>query len=60
MRKDPIVEQVRAVREKQARLFDFDIKKMVADAKRKQGTSGRRVVSFAGEPRAKRTPQATR
>ena len=48
MWKDPVVEEVRAVRERQARALNFDVKKIVAQAKRKQRKSGRRLVSFAG------------
>jgi len=52
MWKDPIVEEVRAIREKQAAARGFDIEKIVADAKRKQKASGRRLVSFARAPRS--------
>jgi len=44
--KDRIVEEVRRVREKQAAKFGYDLKKIIADAKRKQQASGRKVVSF--------------
>ena len=47
MWKDPIVEEVRSIREKQAEALDFDIRKIVDDAKAKQGTSGHPLVSFA-------------
>jgi hypothetical protein len=43
---DPIVEEVRAIREKLAAQFDFDIAKIVADAQRRQATSKSRIVSF--------------
>jgi hypothetical protein len=47
MWKDPIVAEVRAVREKQAELHGFRIEKIVAAAKKRQKTSGHRLVSFA-------------
>jgi hypothetical protein len=43
---DPIVEEVREAREQLAARFDFDIGKIVADAQRRQASSGARIVSF--------------
>ena len=43
---DPIVEEVRAIREQLAAKFDFDIRKIVADAQQRQAASQARVVSF--------------
>jgi len=43
---DPIVEEVRAIREQLAARFNFDIRKIVEDAQRRQATSGSRIVSF--------------
>jgi hypothetical protein len=43
---DPIVEEVRAIRELLAAQCDFDIRKIVEDAQRRQATSGFRIVSF--------------
>jgi hypothetical protein len=57
MWKDPIVEEVRSIREKQAAACDFDIRKIVAAAQAKQGTSGHPLVSFA---KGKRRPRAKR
>jgi len=54
MWKDPIVEEVRAIRKKQAEAFGFDIRRIVADAQAKQGTSGHPVVSFAKGKRSRR------
>ena len=53
--KDPIVEEVRRTREKLAAKFNFDLKKMVADAQRRQHTMGHKVVSFPA-----RTPNTLR
>jgi len=53
--KDTIVEEVRHAREKHAAKFKFDLKAIVADAKRRQWQSGHKVVSFAkAKPAAKR------
>jgi hypothetical protein len=46
MIRDPIVEEVRAIREELAARFNFDIREIVADAQRRQATSRSRVVSF--------------
>ncbi len=43
---DPIVEEIRAIREQLAAQFNFDIRKIVEDARRRQATSGSRIVSF--------------
>ena len=49
---DPIVAEVRAIREKLAAQFDFDIGKIVADAQRRQATSNAKIVSFQRPNRA--------
>ena len=46
MIRDPIVDEVRAIREELAARFDFDIRKIVEDAQRRQAVSQSRVVSF--------------
>lgn len=43
---DPIVEEVRAIREHLAAQFDFDIRKIIADAQRRQAASTSKIVSF--------------
>ncbi|HBI45407.1 MAG TPA: hypothetical protein DDY78_21525 [Planctomycetales bacterium] len=53
---DPIVEEVRAIREQLAAQFNFDIRKIVEDAQRRQATSKSRIVSFA---RPNNVPQPT-
>lgn len=47
MNADPIVAEVRAIREQLAAQFDFDLSRIVADARQRQRTSGTKVVSFA-------------
>ncbi len=46
MIRDPIVDEVRAIREELAARFDFDIRKIVEDAQRRQAASQSRIVSF--------------
>lgn len=41
---DPIVEEVRAIRERLAAQFNFDIREIIADARRRQATSAARIV----------------
>ena len=45
--KDQVVSEVRQAREQQAAKFGYDLKAIMADARKRQKTSGRRVVSFA-------------
>ncbi len=51
MWKDEIVEAVRKVREQQAAKLKFDLKAILADARKRQKDSGHRVASFAQKPR---------
>ena len=44
--KDTIVEEVRRTREKHAAKFNFDLKKIMADAQRRQHKLGHKVVSL--------------
>lgn len=46
MWKDPIVEEIRKIREQNAAQFNFDIKAIIADARKRQKFSKHRVVSF--------------
>lgn len=45
--KDALVEAVRKARQEQAAKWNFDLKAILADARRRQEQSGRQVVSFA-------------
>jgi hypothetical protein len=47
---DPIVEEVRAVRQKHAARFGFDLKKIAEDLKEKQAQSNRKVVDYSPKP----------
>lgn len=51
MTKDAIVEQVREVREARAAKLNFDLRAILADARRRQPASGRCVVSFIAKSR---------
>ena len=44
MWEDPIVAEVRAVREKLAAEFDFDVKAIFADLRKRQGSLGGRLI----------------
>ncbi len=46
MIRDPIVDEVRAIREELAARFEFDIRKIVEDAQKRQASTPSRVVSF--------------
>ena len=46
MAKDYIVEEVRRIREEQAAKHDFNIKSILAAAKKRQRRSGRKVISL--------------
>ncbi len=51
MMKDEIVEQVRKAREEQAAKLNFDLKAILADARKRQKDSGHRLMSFASKPK---------
>jgi len=53
MMKDELVEEVRKARQEQAAKWNFDLKAILADARKRQAQSGHKVVSFAPkEPNA--------
>ena len=56
MWKDEIVEEVRRIRDAQAAKFNYDIKAIVEDARKRQEASGRKTVSFP--PRKPTTSRA--
>ena len=49
MWKDPIVEEVRKIRQKHAKRFNYDLRAIVEDLRKQQEQSGRTHVRF--EPR---------
>jgi hypothetical protein len=46
MARDPIVDEVRRVREDAAAKYNFDVKAILLASKRRQRRSGHKVVSF--------------
>ncbi len=47
---DPIVDEVRAVRDAHAARFDYDLDKIFADIKARQQASGREYVKYPPRP----------
>lgn len=54
MAKDPIIDEVRKHREEIAKQFDYDLRAIAADARKRQKGRGKKVVSLARR-RKKRT-----
>jgi hypothetical protein len=50
MFKDPIVEEVRDTRQKHAAQFNYDLRKIAEDLRKKERLSGRKSVSFPPKP----------
>jgi hypothetical protein len=57
MGRDYIVDEVRRIREEQASRHNFDIKAILAAAKKRQRGSGRKVVSFVLKKKSSTHPQ---
>ena len=53
MNTDSIIDEVRAARERLAARFDFDIHRIMEDARQRQSQYGARLISFEHESRAK-------
>lgn len=49
---DPIVEEVRDVRQRHAKRFNYDLRKIAADLKEREKRAGRRIVSFPPKPKS--------
>ncbi len=47
---DPIVDEVRRLRDAHARQFNYDLKAICADLIARQARSGHRIVQFAPRP----------
>jgi hypothetical protein len=60
MIEDPIVAEVRRAREEIAKRFNYDLRAMVEDARKRQAESGRQVVSFPPRPANKDAMRAPR
>lgn len=50
MWKDPIVEEVRKIREEYARGFNFDIRAMARDLREEERRGGRELVTLPSKP----------
>lgn len=55
MFKDPIVEEVRAARQKHAAQFNYDLRKIADDLRNKAQLSGRKGVSLPPKPARNRS-----
>jgi hypothetical protein len=55
MKKDPIVEEIRRIREAHAAKFNFDLKAICVDLKQKEKNCGHPVVSFPPKRHLKAT-----
>jgi hypothetical protein len=55
MFRDPIVEEVRAIREQHAAQFNYDLRKIAVDLRKKEKQAARRVVSFPPKPARRRS-----
>ena len=51
MMQDEVVKQIRQARERQAAKFGYDLKAVIADARKRQKDSGHRVVLLAAKPK---------
>jgi hypothetical protein len=47
MTEDPIIEEIRRNRKQLAARFNYDLRAIAADARKRQRAHGKRVVSFA-------------
>jgi hypothetical protein len=52
--RDPLVEEVRRIREANAARFNYDIDRIAADARQRQGKDGRKVIAAPAQPRSRR------
>ena len=50
MRDDPIVEEIRRVRQEYAKQFDYDVRAMAADLREREQQHPDRLVSFPPKP----------
>jgi hypothetical protein len=47
---DPVVDEVRQARDEIARRFDYNLRAIFEDARKRQAASGRKVVNFPPRP----------
>lgn len=53
---DPIVQEVRRIRQEYAKQFDYDVRAMAADLRRKEQQHPDRLVSFPPKPAQRSKP----
>ena len=51
---DPIVEEVRRIRQEYAKRFDYDVRAMAADLRKREQQHRERLVSFPAKPARRR------
>jgi hypothetical protein len=56
---DPIIDEVRATREKHAAKFDYDLKEIFRDIKARQEVSGRKYVQYPARQVVTTDPTST-
>ena len=56
MSTDTIIAEVRQARDALAKRSNYDLRAMIQDARERQATGGRQVVSFPPKPARKPTP----
>ncbi len=54
MRDDPLVEEVRRIREEYAKQFDYDLRAMAADLRNREQEHQDRLVTFPPKPARQR------
>ena len=54
MRDDPIVEEVRRLREEYAKQFDYDLRAMAADLRKREQAHRDRLVEYPPKPSRRR------
>lgn len=57
---DPIVKEIRKIREEYAAKFNYDVDAMFADLRQKQLQSNRKIVSFAKDKQGKQDADENR
>jgi hypothetical protein len=54
MQADPVVEEIRQIRQEYARQFNFDLRAMVEDLRKRQSGHTERLVSYKPKPARRR------
>jgi len=58
MSKNPVIDKIRAIRDKHAKSFNFDLKAMFDDLRREQLEENLQVVSFPSKARKSKAKAA--